>query len=192
MADKTSGKETQRLKRTLTLVFFLLLTACSTKDPASNNNSGKAPSAVNQPGQPSQQQASAPGALREGEASGTIIVEGQTVTLKYAYAGHGKMFGEDAVLLLVTDTPISAEAQAKAFEEYGQFPEGARGLQYKVGKGFWVRYHPGNFQTSGINTLKDYSVENGAVKGRDEDGTTFDGKEYKRSVSFVAALKTDK
>lgn len=111
------------------------------------------------------------------------------MTLKYAYAGHGKMFGEDAVLLLLTDTPISAEAQGKAFEEYGQFPEGARGLQYKVGKGFWVMYHPSNFQTSGINTLKDYSVENGVVKGRDEDGTTFDLKEYKRSVSFVAALE---
>ncbi|MEK6287734.1 MAG: hypothetical protein AABO57_18610 [Acidobacteriota bacterium] len=180
------------MRRTLTLVLLLVLTACSTNERASNNNSGKTPSAGNQPSQPTQQQASAPGALREGEASGTIIVEGQTVTLKYAYAGHGKMFGEDAVLLLVTDTPISAEAQAKAFEEYGQFPEGARGLQYKVGKGFWVMYHPGNFQTSGINTLKDYTVENGVVKGRDEDGTTFDGKDYKRSVSFVARLPEKK
>ena len=49
-------------------------------------------------------------------------------------------------------------------------------------------YHPSGFQTSGINTLKDYSLENGVVRGRDEDSDTFDGKEYKRSVSFLARV----
>jgi hypothetical protein len=65
-------------------------------------------------------------------------------------------------------------------------------LEYKIGKGFWVMYHPGAFQTSGINTLKDYSVENGVVKGRDEDSTNFDGRDYKRSVSFVARVTEKK
>lgn len=114
------------------------------------------------------------------------------MTIKYAYAGHGQMFHEDAIVLLLTDAPVSPEALAKAFEEYGQFPSGIRGLEYKVGKGFWVMYHPGAFQTSGINTLKDYSVENGIVKGRDEDSTDFDGKVYKRSASFVARLPEKK
>ena len=103
------------------------------------------------------------------------------------------MFHEEAVVILLTETPITAEALAKALEEsYGMFPQDNKGLEYKVGKGFWVMYHPGSFQTSGINTLKDYSVENGIVKGRDEDSTTFDGKEYKRSVSFVARLPEKK
>jgi hypothetical protein len=176
------------LKRTLTVVLLLVLTACSTKQTPSNNNQPSQPAAANQPSQPSTA-AKPQGALQEGEASGTIVDEGQTISLKYAYAGHGEMFHEDAVVILLTESPIPAEVLAKAFEEsYGIFPEGNRGLEYKVGKGFWVMYHPGAFQTSGINTLKDYSVENGVVKGRDEDSTNFDGKDYKRSVSFVARV----
>jgi hypothetical protein len=180
------------LKRTLTVALLLVLTACATKQTPSNNNQPSQPAAANQPGQPSPA-AKPQGALQEGEASGTIIDEGQTITLKYAYAGHGEMFHEDAVVILLTETPIPSEVLAKAFEEsYGIFPEGNRGLEYKVGKGFWVMYHPGAFQTSGINTLKDYSVENGVVRGRDEDSTNFDGKDYKRSVSFVARLPEKK
>jgi hypothetical protein len=176
------------LKAILTIVVLLALTACSTKQTTSNNNSSIKPSPSNQPGPTSQQPAKAPGDLKEGEASGTILNAGETVALKYAYGGHAEMFDEDAVAVLLTDTPLSPEALTKAFEKYGQLPNGVRGLEYKVGKGFWVRYNPGGFQTSGSNTLKDYSVENGIVKGRDEDSTTFDGKEYKRSVSFVARL----
>lgn len=173
------------MKRTLTVVLLLVLAACSTKQTPSNNNQ---PPPGKQPSQPSQQPAPMQGALREGEASGTIVDEGQPVTLKYAYAGNGEMFHEDAVIILLTEAPVSPEELSKAFEEYGTFPKSTRGLQYKVGKGFWVMYHPSGFQTSGINTLKDYSVENGIVKGRDEDSTSFDGKEYKRSVSFVARV----
>ena len=174
------------------VVLLLVLTACSTKQPPSNSNQPGQPSAANQPSQPSPP-AKPQGALQEGEASGTIVDEGQTITLKYAYAGHGEMFHEDAVVILLTEKPVAPEALAKAFEEsYGMFPQDNRGLEYKVGKGFWVMYHPGGFQTSGINTLKDYSVENGVVKGRDEDSTNFDSKEYKRSVSFVARLPEKK
>jgi hypothetical protein len=51
------------------------------------------------------------------------------------------MFHEDAVVILLTETPVASEALAKAFEEsYGIFPQDNRGLEYKVGKGFWVMY----------------------------------------------------
>jgi len=171
------------------IVFLLLvLTSCSTKQTPSNSNQPGQPAAANQPSQPSS--AAKPlGALQEAEASGSIVDAGQTITLRYAYAGFGKVFNEDGVILLLTEAPIAPEALANTFEkEYGVFPDGNRGLEYKLGKGFWVMYHPSGFQTSGINTLKDYSLENGVVRGRDEDSDTFDGKEYKRSVSFVARV----
>ena len=176
------------MKGTLMVVLLLVLTACSTMQTASNKNQPSQPAAANQPSQPSS--AAKPlGALQEGEASGTIVDAGQTITLRYAYAGLGKAFNEDGVIFLLTESPIAPEVLASTFEkEYGIFPDGNKGLEYKLGKGFWVMYHPSGFQTSGINTLKDYSLENGIVRGRDEDSDTFDGKEYKRSVSFVARV----
>jgi hypothetical protein len=131
--------------------------------------------------------------LKDGEANGTIKVEGVSYALKYAYAGHGEMFGEDAIVLLLTDKPVAPNVLAKCFSDnYGMFPEGTNGLEYKIGKGFWVRFHPGAFQTSGINTLHDYSVENGVVKGTDNDSTSFDKKEYSRTVSFIAPVAEKK
>jgi hypothetical protein len=185
------------------LVLLLVLTSCSIKQTSSNSNQSGQPAAANQPSQPAQP-AAAPqpsqpaGAvkpiseLKEGEASGTIVLAGETITLKYAYAGHGERFGEEAVVFLLTEAPIAPQALSKAFEKSNSFtifPEDTRGLEYNVGKGFWVMYHPGRFQASGSNTLKDYLVENGVVRGRDEDSTEFFGKEYKRSVSFVARLR---
>ena len=78
------------MKRTLMVVFLLLvLTSCSTKQTPSNSNQPGQPAAANQPSQPSQ--AAKPlGALQEGEASGTIVDAGQTITLKYAYAGTAR------------------------------------------------------------------------------------------------------
>jgi hypothetical protein len=186
------------LKKILIVVLLLVFNACSTKQTTSNNNSisttnpSSAPSSTNPAAPAAQQAAKVPGDLKEGEASGSIVNGGETVALKYAYGGHAEMFDEEAVAVLVTDTPLSPEALTKAFEKYGHLPEGVRGLEYKVGKGFWVRYNPGGFQISGSNSLKDYSVENGIVKGRDEDTTDFDGKVYKRSVSFVARLPEKK
>ena len=180
------------MKRTLTVVLTLALTACSTKQTPSNSNQPSQPAAASQPGQPSAA-AKPQGALQEGEASGAIVDEGQTITLKYAYAGLGEQFGEEAVVILLTETPIAPDVLAKAFEEsFGIFPRDNKGLEYKVGKGFWVMYHPSGFQTSGINTLKDYSVENGVVRGSDEDSTDFSGAVYKRSVSFVARVQEKK
>jgi hypothetical protein len=52
----------------------------------------------------------------------------------------------------------------------------------------WVKYHPSQYQESGSNKLKDYKLENGIVRGFDDnDGDLSDGK-YARSVKFVAAL----
>jgi hypothetical protein len=181
------------LKLTIGVVLLLAiaLSACSTKPPTSNTSSSSTPEPSNAASQPSPAAAGPQSGLREGEANGTVVDEGETVTIKYAYAGHGVQFGEDAVVLYLTDTPVPPEVLAKAFEDE-DFPSGARGLEYKIGTGFWVGYHPGAFQTSGKNTLKDYSVENGVVKGSDEDSTNFDGKDYKRSVSFVARLSEKK
>lgn len=177
------------MKQTITVVLLILLTGCSTTNTPSNNNQPATPVAANQPSQPSAAATPPNVALREGEASGTIVDEGQTITLKYAYAGHGEQFKEPAIVILLTENPIAPDVLAKAFEEsFGIFPRDNKGLEYKVGKGFWVMYHPSGFQTSGINTLKDYSVENGVVRGRDEDSTDFSGKAYKRSVSFVARV----
>jgi hypothetical protein len=190
------------LNRTLTIALLLVLSGCTTTQTTSNNN-GSAPQpapsqAPSQPAAASQapSQPSAPATakplsdVQEGEASGTIVVEGLTIPVKYAYAGHTEMFHEDAIVILVTEMPIPPEDLAKAFEgSSGRFSDVNRGLEYEIGKGFWVRYHPGAFQTSGNNTLKDYSVENGIVRGRDEDSTNFDGKEYKRSVSFIARVQ---
>ena len=175
------------MKQVLTVVISLLLAGCSTTPNSNNNQPGQPAAAASQ----SSQKAAATkpiSELKEGEASGTIVDEGQTITLKYAYAGHGKMFDEDAVVILLTEAAIEPDDLAKAFGKYESFPSAARGLHYNIGKGFWVKYNPSGFQTSGINTLKDYSVENGLVKGRDEDSTNFSGKDYKRSVSFVVRL----
>jgi len=180
------------MKLTLTVVLLLAFTACTTKQAPSNSNQPAQPAAASQPSQQSSATKSVD-SLKEGEASGSIVDEGVTVNLKYAYAGYGESFGEEAVVILLSESPISAEALGKFFEDkYGFFPRDNKGLEYKVGKGFWVMYHPSGFQTSGINTLKDYSVENDVVKGRDEDKTDFSGKEYKRSVSFVARLPEKK
>jgi len=176
------------LKKILTVALLDALAGCSTKQTTSNSNSSSTPTPSTPSAPTSQQTAKTPGDLKEGEASGPIVNAGETVALKYAYGGHAMMFDEEAVSVLVTDTPLSPDALTKAFDKYGSLPEGVHGLEYKVGKGFWVRYNPGGFQVSGTNTLKDYSVENGIVKGRDEDTTDFDGKIYKRSVSFVARL----
>jgi len=180
------------LKRKLTVVLLLVFSACYTKQAPSNGNQSSQPAAASQPSQPASA-AKPVDALKEGEASGSIVDEGVTINLKYAYAGYGEMFDEEAVVFLLSESPISPDVLAKFFaDKYSFFPNDNKGLEYKVGKGFWVMYHPGGFQTSGINTLKDYSVENGILKGRDEDSTTFDGKEYKRSVSFVARLPEKK
>jgi hypothetical protein len=112
------------------------------------------------------------------------------VELKYSYAGRAQRFGTDSLVILVTDKPIPPEAVA---EEIKSAPllEGdkIRGLEYVIDdNGMWVRYHPSQYQESSSNKLKEYKVENGIVRGIDENnGDLSDGK-YARSVKFVATL----
>ena len=130
------------------------------------------------------------GALRVGEASGTYTSKGETVTLKYAYAGRAQRFGSESVVILLTDKEIPPEALAEEIKDQTMLLDGKiRGLEYAIMKdGYWVRYHPGQYQESKSPGLKDYVVENDTVKGSDEDkGDLTDGK-YARSVKFVAAI----
>lgn len=180
------------MKRTITVLLFLVLTGCTTTQTPSNSNQPGQP--ANQPSQPSP----APkqlGDLQVGEASGTIVYDGQTITLKYAYARDGESFGDDYIEVLLTDTPLSGDV-AKSFEESRTiFTQDIRGLEYRVGKRvFWLMYHPIGFQTSGINTntLQDYSVKDGVVRGRDEASDDLSGKTFRRSVSFVARVQDKK
>jgi hypothetical protein len=131
-----------------------------------------------------------PGALKVGEASGSYTAKGETVTLKYAYAGRAQRFGEESVIILLTDKEIPAGALAEEIKNQTMLLGGKiRGLEYAIMKdGYWVRYHPSQYQESKPAGLKDYLVENDTVRGSDEDkGDVTDGK-YSRSVKFVAAI----
>jgi hypothetical protein len=131
-----------------------------------------------------------PGALSPGEASGSYTAKGETVTLKYAYAGRGERFGRESIIVLLTDKPIPPDALADEIKSQTMLlDEKIRGLEYVFSKdSYWVRYHPSQYQQSS-SPLKDYSVENDIVKGSDEDkGDLTDGK-YSRSVKFVAKIQ---
>ena len=131
-----------------------------------------------------------PGELQPGQASGTYTARGEVVELKYAYAGRAVRFGDESLVILLTDQPIPSEALA---EEIKSTPllegEKIRGLEYVIDEnGMWVRYHPSQYQESGSNKIKEYKVENKVVRGVDEnDGGLSDGK-YARSVKFVAPI----
>ena len=161
-------------------------TAQSNNQPASTES--KQSSA--QPQATQTAQASAPGELEPGQASGTYTAKGEVVELKYAYAGRAERFGSDSLVILLTDKPIPSESVA---EEIKSAPlleaEKIRGLEYVIDEnGLWVRFHPSQYQESGSNKLKDYKVENGIVRGIDDNsGDLSDGK-YARNVKFVATI----
>ena len=165
-------------------------TACSfNKTSTSNTNQ----SAQTQPSPASTAPSSVPvepGGLQPGQASGSYTAKGEVVELKYAYAGRAVRFGTESLVLLLTEKPIPAEAVA---EEIKSTPllegEKLRGLEYVIDENsMWVRFHPGQYQESTSNKLKEYKVENDVVRGVDEnDGSLTDGK-YLRSVKFVAAI----
>ena len=171
-------------------------TSCSVlnkKAPASDANKQVAKSeSTSSPAKPATTQSSTqPGELQPGQASGSYTAKGVVVELKYAYAGHAKRFGEDSLVVLLTETPIAEDAVAEEIKSTTLLEgEKLRGLEYVLDeKSMWVRFHPGQYQESTSNKLKDYKTENGIVKGTDEnDGSLTDGK-YSRSVKFVAAIK---
>jgi hypothetical protein len=176
------------------LVSGLLMLAttwcCSIKKSSTNNQSNTAT-----PGPSTSQKETGPppiepGALKPGEASGSYTAKGETIALKYAYAGRGERFGSESIIVLLTDNPIPPEALAEEIKSQTMFYDGKiRGLEYVFMKdSFWVRFHPSQYQESS-SLLKDYSVENGIVKGSDDDkGSVTDGK-YSRSVKFVAVIQ---
>jgi hypothetical protein len=181
--------------RLLLVLGLLTICSCTAKrstqanannPPAPTSQATETPKPGNEPATPAE-----PGALRVGEASGSYTSKGETVTLKYAYAGRGQRFGEESVVILLTDKEIPPEALAEEIKDQTMLLDGKiRGLEYAIMKdGYWVRYHPGQYQESKGPTLKDYVIENEVVKGSDEDkGDLTDGK-YARSVKFVAAIR---
>jgi hypothetical protein len=177
------------------LVSGLLLSAtalsCSLgKRSTENNQSNTAKQEPSKPQTEAPKPQTEPGALNPGEATGSYTAKGETVTLKYAYAGRGERFGGESIIVLVTDKPIPPEALADEIKSETMLLDGKiRGLEYVFSKdGYWVRFHPGQYQESKSSTLKDYSVENDIVKGSDDDkGDLTDGK-YSRSVKFVAKI----
>ena len=130
------------------------------------------------------------GELRIGEASGSYTAKGQVVELRYAYAGKEQRFGQESMVILLTDKPIPPDAVAEEIKSQKLLlGETIRGLEYAIDEnGMWIRYHPGQYQESTSKNLKAYSVNGDVVRGVDEnDGSLSDGK-YARSVKFVAAV----
>ena len=173
----------------------VLIAACSmSKQPATNQTTNQAAQTVATPAPvaPSAPKPAAaqPGELQLGQASGTYTAKGEVVELKYCYAGRAKRFGDESLVVLVTDKPIPPEAVA---EEIKSTPllegEKIRGLEYVLDENsMWVRYHPGQYQESTSNKLKEYKVENDIVRGFDDnDGSLSNGK-YARSVKFAATI----
>ncbi len=180
--------------RLLLVLGLLTISSCMAKRSTQPNANTQPTPAAGQtetakPAEPAKSPAE-PGALKVGEASGFYTAKGETVTLKYAYAGRAQRFGEESIVILLTDQEIPPAALAEEIKDQTMLLDGKiRGLEYAIMKdGYWVRYHPGQYQESKGPSLKDYIVENDVVKGSDEDkGGLTDGK-YARSVKFVAAI----
>lgn len=181
--------------RLLMVLSLLTIWSCSA-NRSTQSNANNAPATTSRvtetpkPGTETPKPPAEAGALKEGEASGSYTAKGETVTLKYAYAGRAQRFGSESIVILLTDKEIPPAALAEEIKDQTMLLDGKiRGLEYAIMKdGYWVRYHPGQYQESKGPSLKDYVVENDVVKGSDEDkGDLTDGK-YARSVKFVAAI----
>ena len=99
-------------------------------------------------------------------------------------------FGTESLVVLLTEKPLAQDAVAEEIKSAALLEgESVRGLEYVLDENsMWVRYHPGQYQESSSNKLKEYKVENGIVRGIDEnDGDLSDGR-YARKVKFVAAI----
>lgn len=178
----------------LSFILAAIVAGCSLNKKPSANETANQSGPIGEKPSPAESQTTQPSAqagdLQPGQASGTYTAKGEVVDLKYAYAGRAVRFGAESLVVLLTDKPIPPEAVA---EEIKSTPllEGdkVRGLEYVIDEnGMWVRFHPSQYQESSSNKLKEYKVENGVVRGIDEnEGGLSDGK-YARSVKFVAAI----
>lgn len=171
------------------LVFGLLLlttaVSCTASKPPSTNNQSSTAKPQTETTKPQVE----PGGLNPGEANGSYTAKGETVALKYAYAGRGERFGGESIIVLLTDKPIPPEALAEEIKSQTMFSdEKIRGLEYVFSKdSYWVRFHPSQYQESS-SPLRDYSVENDIVKGSDVDKSDLTDGKYSRSVKFVARI----
>ena len=176
----------------LCLAVTALVLSCSSKQtPTTQTNNQPAQTETKpSPSNPAASQPAQAGELQPGQASGSYTAKGEVVELKYSYAGRAERFGSESLVVLVTERPIPPDAVA---EEIKSTPlldgEKIRGLEYVLDENsMWVKYHPSQYQESTSNKLKDYKVENGIVRGTDDnDGDLSNGK-YARSVKFVAAI----
>jgi hypothetical protein len=185
----------RRLLPAILPAVLLTFAGCSMK-PASNQQAN-APASQTQPASSQPQAATTPatatttsGELQPGQATGSYTAKGETVELKYAYASRGERFGDPSIIVLVTDKPIPTDSVAEEIKDQTMLLDGKiRGLEYVFSDdGYWVRYHPGQAQTSKSGRTKEYLVENEVIKAADEDdGEAFEGR-YKRSVRFVAPI----
>ena len=173
-----------------------LITACAfnKQSPANANTNQPAQTvAKDSTAKPEATQAAPsanPGDLQPGQASGTYTAKGEVVQLKYSYAGRAVRFGTESLVVLLTEQPIPPEAVA---EEIKSTPllegEKIRGLEYVIDESsMWVRYHPGQYQESGSNKLKEFRVENDVVRGLDENDGDLSNGRYARSVKFAATM----
>lgn len=179
---------------TIALTIIASISACSFKKSPASETSNQSASTENRNAQAkpatTQPQTQA-GDLQPGQASGTYTAKGETVELKYAYAGRATRFGDETLVILLTDKPIPPEAVAEEIKSTTLLEgESIRGLEYAMmdENSMWVRYHPSQYQESGTLKLKEYKVEGDIVRGIDEnEGNLSDGK-YGRSVKFVATI----
>ena len=185
------------MKSTVNLSLCLLMLSsivgCSKLKPESKTETNTEVKTAPSPQQTQNSQATpvtpVHGELQIGQASGSYTAKGETVELKYAYAGRGVRFGNESVIILLTDKPIPADAVSEEIKSQPLFESGQiKGLEYAIDKeGMWVRFHGTPYQESNRNTIKDYSVEGDVVKGFD-DGSANLNENYRRNVKFVAAI----
>ena len=179
------------------LALAIAIAACAPhKQPATNDNTNQSAQTGTKesPANPSATQptTSAPaGELQPGQASGTFTPKGESIELKYAYAGRAERFGNESLVILVTEKPIPPAALAEEIKSTAMLEgEEIRGLEYVMmdENSMWVRYHPGQYQESSSNKLKDYKVENGIVRAIDDNDDNLSNGKYPRSVKFVATI----
>lgn len=179
----------------LLFVLVIVVSACSSaKQPPTSDSTQPAAtpqSSVQPQATTATTTATGPGDLQAGEARGTYTAKGEVVELKYAYAARGERFGNQAMIVLVTDKPIPAEALAEEIKDQTMLlNEKVRGLEYVImdDDSLWVRFHPGQYQESTNRNLKEYKLEGDVVRVVDENkGDLTDGR-YARNVKFVAAV----
>jgi hypothetical protein len=181
----------------LCVVAFIIvaaISACSFKKSPASESTNQSAQAENKnapaKSQTTQPQAQA-GELQPGQASGSYTAKGETVELKYAYAGRAERFSEEAMVILLTDKPIPPDAVANEIKDTSLLDgDKIRGLEYAIMKdGMWVCFHHSNqYQESGTMKIKDYKVEGDIVRGNDENDSSLSDEKYSRSVKFVASI----